>query len=147
MPGTRDGAAEILNDSFLKIFDKLELYDFNRPFKAWIRRIFINTAIDSYRKAAPHWLQLDQIEAEAEELVIGIEIEQSQEQIIKLIQCLSPQYQVVFNLYVMEDFSHKEIAEKLGISEGTSRSNLLRAKKIIREKLSGNQSIIKSMLP
>lgn len=133
----QDTASEIVQTSFIKIFEKLNLFDNKGNFEGWIKRIVINTAIDFIRKSKKdpyvNNLNEDYSLSNVEEKVFEEEeeLELSQlknELIIKAIQSLSPAYQTVFNLYVIEDYSHKEIAELLNISEGTSKSNLSKAK-------------------
>lgn len=131
----RDTAEEMLQESFIKIFDKLEAFDYKGSFEGWMRRIVSNTAIDNIRKAKKNPLLTDNDEdfklggsdpmVENEELqFVGLKAEIA----LEAIQNLSPAYRAVFNLYVMEEYTHKEIAEILGISEGTSKSNLSKAK-------------------
>ena len=131
----RDTAEEILQEGFIKIFDKLEAFDYKGSFEGWMRRIVSNTAIDNIRKSKKNPLLTDNDEdfklggsdpmVENEELqFVGLKAEIA----IEAIQNLSPAYRAVFNLYVMEEYTHKEIAEILGISEGTSKSNLSKAK-------------------
>ena len=132
----KDTANEIVQTSFIKVFEKLKLFDLNGNFENWIKRIVINTAIDFIRKSKkdPYVNDLnedytlssvDDIVFEEEELELS---QIKNELIINAIQQLSPAYQTVFNLYVIEDYTHKEIAEMLNISEGTSKSNLSKAK-------------------
>ena len=131
----RDSAEEVLQEGFIKIFDKLERFDYKGSFEGWMRRIMANTAIDSIRRSKKDPLLSDNDEdfklgAEnpmvmKEELeFIGLKAEMAME----AINQLSPAYKAVFNLYVMEEYTHREIAEILGISEGTSKSNLSKAK-------------------
>ncbi len=141
----RDTAEEMLQEGFIKIFDKLEAFDYKGSFEGWMRRIVSNTAIDNIRKAKKNPLLTDNDEdfklggldpmVEAEEIeFVGLKAELA----LEAIQDLSPAYRAVFNLYVMEEYTHKEIAEILGISEGTSKSNLSKAKmnlqRILKEK-------------
>ncbi|MEI8046573.1 MAG: RNA polymerase sigma factor [Bacteroidota bacterium] len=134
-------AGEILNESFLKVFNNLHKYDDNQAFKGWLRTIVVNTAIDSYRKnkQLPQHENLDNVELADinEDALSSI----SAEEILTLVQQLSPVYRMVFSLYVIDGYSHKEIAEKLGIKEGTSKSNLQDARKKLQSmilKLSPN---------
>ena len=131
----RDTAEEMLQEGFIKIFDKLEAFDYKGSFEGWMRRIVSNTAIDNIRKSKKNPLLTDNDEdfklggsdpmVENEELeFVGLKAEIA----LEAIQNLSPAYRAVFNLYVMEEYTHKEIAEILGISEGTSKSNLSKAK-------------------
>ena len=122
---------EIINDSFLKIFTNLAKYDQSQPFKAWIRKIIVNTAIDHFRKNKQfNYYNQTNIEEIAEvEIEDNIISKISQEEILSLINQLSPSYKIVFNLFVIEGYTHREIADMLGISEGTSKSNLMDARK------------------
>jgi RNA polymerase sigma factor (sigma-70 family) len=141
----RDSAEEVVQEGFIKIFDKLEAFDYKGSFEGWMRRIMANTAIDSIRKSKKDPILTDNDEdfklgasnpmIESEEIELsGIKAEIAMEAINEL----SPSYKAVFNLYVFEDYKHKEIAEILGISEGTSKSNFAKAKmnlqKILKEK-------------
>lgn len=132
----RSEATEVLNDGFLKVFTKLGMYDRSKSLKGWIRRIMINTAIDLYRHESRYALQSDQLnsaqEVPAQELTIS---SLSYGEIIQEIQGLTPAYRTVFNLYVIDGYTHEEIAGKLHISVGTSKSNLSRAKAILQKRL------------
>jgi RNA polymerase sigma-70 factor, ECF subfamily len=122
-------ADEIVNESFLKVFNNLHKYDEKQAFKGWLRTIVVNTAIDYYRKSIqqPDYENLDNVHlADLNEDVIS---RISAEEILELIRKLSPVYRMVFSLYVLDGYTHKEIAEKLGIKEGTSKSNLQDARK------------------
>ncbi|MDX1408700.1 MAG: RNA polymerase sigma factor, partial [Saprospiraceae bacterium] len=121
-------AEEVLNDGFLKIFFNLDQYNPARPLKPWIRRILINTAIDHYRqrKELVFTTAIDHLsDHELPALVPPVE---PHDEVLPILQQLTPAYRLVFNLYVMEGYKHHEIAELLGISTGTSKSNLARAK-------------------
>jgi RNA polymerase sigma-70 factor (ECF subfamily) len=117
-------AEEIINDGFLKVFDNLSKYNHTRPFRAWLRAIIINTAIDYYRKRQKYANHADvddmEIISYSEDVISKI----SAEEILSLIQRLSPAYRMVFTLYVIDGYTHREIADMLGIKEGTSKSNL-----------------------
>lgn len=132
----REEAVEILNDAFLKVFSNLDKYDPDQRFETWLRRIIVNTAIDHFRarhKFPPH------IELHAAADMEGDEMPMPQispdEDVLPILQRLSPAYRMVFNLFVMEGYQHHEIAEMLGISTSASRSNLVRAKANLREML------------
>jgi RNA polymerase sigma factor (sigma-70 family) len=131
-------AEEIVNDSFLKVFNRLGQYDSSRPFRWWLRRIIINTAIDYYRSDVKNLHSLEAEEAQEINYDQDILSEISVEEILQLIQDLPPAYRLVFNLYVIEGYTHPEIAEKLGIHEGTSRSNLAKARRHLQNKLEEN---------
>lgn len=135
----KDDAKDLLQDGFLKVFNNLNKYEFKGSLEGWIRRIMVNTAIDYYRKSKDvHFVNdeegyiLDNNNAESADTIystFGVEI------IMEAIQELTPVYKTVFNLYVMEGYSHKEIAEELKINEGTSKSNLAKAKRNLRDLL------------
>lgn len=131
---SNDDAVSILNDSFLKVFSSIKKkgYNNNVPFKNWLRRILINTAIDNYRKNVKHYYHLE-IENE-EEVVVGTNVidDLTIKDILKLLDQLPEMHRVVFNLYEIQGFSHQEISKKLGIGESTSRVFLTRAKKKLR---------------
>jgi RNA polymerase sigma-70 factor (ECF subfamily) len=123
----------------------LGVFDFSGSFEGWVRRIIVNTAIDSIRKSKKNPFLSDQdtdFKQEAvDEMVEKEELEfktLKAEVALEAISKLSPAYRTVFNLFVLEDFSHREIAEMLGINEGTSKSNLAKAKmnlqRILNEK-------------
>ena len=130
-----DEAADILQDGFLKVFAKLEAYNYEGSFEGWIRRIIANTAIDQLRKRKNDFilLQEDQSLEDFAELIEEDleeeEVEFKPDQVLAAMHELSPAYRTIFNLYVFENLTHKEIADKLDISVGTSKSNLAKAKR------------------
>ena len=132
----RDEAEEMLNDGFLKVFQNISSFEIDKPFKPWLRRIVVNTAINHYHKNK-RYKQTETIEdnprdyAHTEEITGDI----NYKELVSMVHTLSPQYRAVFNLYVLEGYKHQEIAELLGISEGTSKSNLAKAKKVLQGKL------------
>ena len=133
----RNEASEILNDAFVKIFANLDKYDSEFPFKSWIRRIIINQAIDHLRRNKHNWFFEDI--ADVANRVIPHQINQDDSdpaRVLKILQILPPKYRTVFNLYVIEEYKHHEIAEMLDISASTSRSNLARAKEKLKRALS-----------
>jgi RNA polymerase sigma factor (sigma-70 family) len=128
---SKEEAYEVLNDGFLKIFTKLDRYDADKPFKHWLRRIMINTSLDHYRRNLKYYHIQDIEEVQNLGIQATVLPTLAYEEIILMIQQLPPSYRVVFNLAVIDGFKHEEIADKLGISVGTSKSNLFKA----REKL------------
>ena len=134
-------AEEIINDGFLKVFTNLHKYDNAQSFKAWLRKIMVNTAIDYYRSNEKYRLQ-STIDAgnEVADFDPDVLAKISADEIMVLVTKLPAGYRIVFMLYVVEGFNHREIAERLGIQEGTSKSNLRDA----RVKL---QNMIKSAHP
>lgn len=131
----REEAEEILNDGFLKIFARLEQQRNPEVFKAWLRKTLIHTAIDYYRKHQKHHSHLDIVsikrESKAEDSLSML----SSKEILAMVQKLSPAYRMAFVLYAIEGFKHHEIAEKLEISVGTSKSNLAKARARLRQML------------
>ncbi|MFK8045540.1 MAG: RNA polymerase sigma factor [Crocinitomicaceae bacterium] len=141
----RDGdeAQDMVQNGFIKVFDKLEVYNFTGSFEGWVRRIMVNTAIDYIRKHKNNTYSLEDessLPGESEDgIVLDEEVNElnfKAEKAIEAISRLSAGYKMVFNLYVMEGYTHKEIAEYLGITEGTSKSNLAKAKQKLRALLS-----------
>lgn len=131
-----DEAVEILNDGFLKVFQKIDKYNEQLNFKAWLRKVMINTALDHYRKNKKHYqkVAIESIETTLEvrnDVVSTI----SHQEILKLVQRLSPVYRAVFNLYVIDGYSHDEIATQLNISVGSSKSNLFKARENLKRLL------------
>ncbi len=135
-------AEDLLHDGFIKLYDKLPKYKYQGSFEGWVRRIIVNNSIDFIRKrkeftvyfgAENEHIINDRTDSSIDSLQ-DIEIKEFKaKQIIKAIQKLSPAYKAVFNMYVLEDMSHKEIAQELNISIGTSKSNLSKAKVRIKE--------------
>ncbi len=133
---TRDEteAMEIVNDSYMKVLDRLSGYDHSKPFKGWYGRILVNTAIDNYRKNLKlnETISIDTL-GENIENDPEIENELSVNDILTLYRYLPAHYKITFNLFEIEGYSHEEIGQMLGVSASTSRSNLARAKKMLRE--------------
>jgi len=132
-------AEDTLQDSFLIIFDKITQYNKKGSFEGWLKRIAINTALQKYRKKTP--LELVKEVTDIEDLV-EIDFKDKNLDIdflLNLIQQLPDQYRLVFNLYVLDSYSHKEISKMLNISEGTSKSNLSRARKKLKIALETQQ--------
>jgi len=136
----QDDAVEILNDGFMKIFKEIHRYkpayaDVVSSFKGWLRKIMVYTAIDHFRKNHKHQFTTDlnngivQVASGGEDALDRI----SYEEIIRSIQDLTPGYRTVFNLFIIEGFTHEEISERLGISIGTSKSNLAKARRQLQK--------------
>jgi RNA polymerase sigma-70 factor (ECF subfamily) len=144
----RQEATDILQDGFIKVFDKIGLYDDNGSFEGWVRRIIVNTAIDAIRKRKNEILTDDTGAYQTQDSYYGNEEEEKSaykglgvNDVVAAMQQLSPMYQAVFNLYVMDGLTHQEIADELNISVGTSKSNLSKArariKAILQTKIAG----------
>ncbi|MFK8103910.1 MAG: RNA polymerase sigma factor [Saprospiraceae bacterium] len=132
-------AEDILQEGFVKVFNRLDQYRGTGSFEGWLKRIFINTAIEYYRKSIKHlkYQALSGINEVAFDHHIISEL--ARQDLLKVIQKLPIGYRTVFNLYAIEGYSHKEIATLLEISEGTSKSQLARARKTL-------QALIKTFL-
>ena len=133
----REEAEDVLQEGFMKVFEKIHTFKHQGSLEGWIRRIMVNTAIQKYREGKA-----------ASGLVVNVEYYPDHDmssgnaldaigakELLALIQRLTPAYQMVFNLYVFEGLKHREIAEQLGISEGTSKSNLADARTILKKEL------------
>ncbi len=133
---SHDEAQEILNDGFFKVFTKLETFDQKRPFKTWMGRVMINTALDQYRREAKHQVYEDIRSAEntvaVDETAVG---RMAHQELLELVQRLPPAYRTVFSLVVLDGYTHENVADELGISVGASKSNLSRARGKLREML------------
>ena len=149
-----DQANDVLQEGFLKIFNNLEKFTGVGTFEGWMRRIMVNLSIDRFRKLKHDFVLLgenDDIERysdDTEEVLDELdELEEiysiTPEQIIDAMQQLTPAYRTVFNLYVYEDYTHQDIAEALGISVGTSKSNYAKAKKNMKKLLLKNMHHVK----
>lgn len=130
---TEDEALDILHEGFIKVFKHIGKYQAGTSLGAWIRRIMVNTAIDYYRKS---------IRRRTEDIEQAFNISSgdadaisqcTEREILEAVQQLSPAYRAVFNLYVIEGYSHREIADLLDITESTSRSNLVKARLKLKE--------------
>jgi RNA polymerase sigma-70 factor (ECF subfamily) len=136
----RDSAQEVCQEAFIKVFDKLGEFDFKGSFEGWLRRIMVNASIDAIRKKQRMAISTDEDFLLETSSLYEVD-EKFDKELTKLkakyaleaVQALSPAYQTVFNLYVIENYSHKEIAEILNISEGASKSNLAKAKQNLRK--------------
>lgn len=130
----KDEALSCFNDAFLKAFNNLEVFDTSRDFKPWIKTILVNTLLNHLRKAN---------KLKESDLETAIEVGQNEittsklqyEDLLALVQSLSEHYKLVFNMYVIDGYTHEEIAQKLNINVSTSRSNLARAKARLRQLL------------
>jgi RNA polymerase sigma-70 factor (ECF subfamily) len=133
----RDDALEILNDSFMKVFQNIMSYNTEKPFKSWFRKILVNTSLDKYKENKKYSVH---VEFDVGELEIAsepdLEKQLNAEEILELLSGLPQIYRLVFNLYEIEGYSHDEIAGMLDIAPGTSRSQLSRAKLLLKKNYS-----------
>jgi len=135
-------AEDNLQEAFITIFKKIHQYENKGSFEGWLKRITINTALQTYRKQNVFRIVDENSIEEAEEVNLREE-EISLDFLLKIIQELPDRYRMVFNLYVLDGYSHKEIAELLNISVGTSKSNLARARKNLKQKLEESQKLLR----
>lgn len=137
--GNRDEAKEILQEGYIKIFNSLDTFKFEGSLDGWVKRIIINTAIDHLRKRniKPVTIEINDNVPFNESIIEKM----NKDDLIRCINQLPAGYRSVFNMYVIEGFSHKEIAEKLGITEGTSKSQLSKAKDFLKEIINSMTSI------
>ncbi|MGQ1888876.1 RNA polymerase sigma factor [Thermophagus sp. OGC60D27] len=135
--GSREAAEDFLQDGFIRVFEKIENFRFEGSFEGWMRRIMVNLIIESFRKAKFS----TEITNEFPDLESDNESFQSEksgyslDELLALIQRLPEKYRLVFNMYVIDEMTHDEIARKLGISTGTSKSNLSRARKWLQQRI------------
>lgn len=126
-------AQDNLQDGFMLIYDKIGQFSFAGSFEGWAKRVMINNALQYYRKE--NFLKLISEDVADEEVVEIDDSSISLDYLLAIIQELPDRYRLVFNLYVIDNYAHKEIAEMLNISTGTSKSNLSRARTILKEKI------------
>lgn len=132
--GSEAEAKEIMSDGFLKVFTKIDQYNTEKSFEGWIKRILINTAIDHYRANKKYREQVS-IDGHDKQITITALDDLSYNELLLLIQKLSPMYRSVFSLFAIDGYSHEEIAEALDISVGTSKSNLFKARANLKKML------------
>lgn len=132
---SEEDAQDILQEGFIKVFAKLDQVKNPAALPGWIRRVMINTALERYRSQVV-LQRVDEVREEPQEDSGNDALDRMGcEELVALIQTLTPRYRMVFNLYAIEGYSHQEIGEELGISIGTSKSNLSRARAILQEKI------------
>ncbi len=128
-------AEDNLQDAFLTIFKKVEQYNGKGSFEGWMKRVTVNTVLQKYRKQRTFEI-VDEGQIEDEEEDTEIESDEIPlDFLLKIVQELPDRYRLVFSMYVMDGYQHKEIAEMLGISDGTSKSNLARARIILKNRI------------
>lgn len=130
-------AQDNFQDGFVTIFDKIGQFNFKGSFEGWLKRVMVNTILLKYRKKTVLSIVTEEI---PDEVVVDIDDDEiSLDYLLNLIQELPERYRMVFNLYVLDGHSHKEIAKMLKIAEGTSKSNLARARGILKQKIEIHQ--------
>lgn len=146
--GNDEEARDILQEGFIKIFENLVHYKYEGSFDGWVRRIMVNTALEKYR--SKHNLyrvddidRIPELDAEPDnEDYAGLEARD----LMEIIRELPPRYRIVFNLFAIEGYSHKEISDMMSISEGTSKSNLSRARVILQRRVGSYTGLRKNMI-
>lgn len=141
--GSREAAEDFLQDGFIRVFEKIGDFRFAGSFEGWMRRIMVNLIIESYRKA--------KIKTEITDEFPDVESEESSDpsektgysldELLSVIQKLPEKYRLVFNMYVIDELTHDEIARQLNISPGTSKSNLSRARKWLQQRISEERKL------
>jgi RNA polymerase sigma-70 factor (ECF subfamily) len=138
--GATADAQDVLQDGFIKAFNKLEGYKSEGSFEGWLKRIFIHTAIDQLHKKNPVQTITDVQENIIEDMDWSVLEQLAAEEVMELVRQLPDSNRTIFNLFVVEGYTHKNIAEMLGISEGTSKAQLAKAKGILQSMLSRNRN-------
>ena len=132
--GNKDDAEDVLQEGFVTVFTKIDSYTGSGSFEGWARKIFVNTALMHLRRTDALGLSDDIEEARTLFSEEATPIENiGYKELLKMISSLPPEYRTVFNMYVMEGYSHKDISEELGCTEATSRSRLQRARLKLQE--------------
>ncbi len=139
----REEAEEILLEGFLRVFTYIKNFKGTGSFEGWIRKIMVNCALLRFRNKS-HLHQVIQLNAERTDAISEPDIfsKLDAKELNLLVQSLPAGYRIVFNLYVFEGYKHREIAEALGISEGTSKSNLSDARSILQKALNGKKNLV-----
>ncbi len=132
---TREEAEEMFDDGFLRVLNKISYYDPDQPFDAWFRTVMVHSAINHYRRNKSPLVYADIDDAYEVGETDGLLERLAADEILAVVQLLPPAYRTVFSLHVVDGYSHPEIAQMLGIHEGTSRSNLAKARQKLQELL------------
>ena len=130
----REMAEDFLQDGFIKVFSSIRSYSYEGSFEGWMRRIFVNTALEALRKndLLRNGVELNALEPQQEADYSAVE-KISADELMELIAQLPPGFRTVFNMFAIEGYSHREIAETLNINESTSRSQYTRAKRLLQK--------------
>ena len=140
--GDTESAKDVMIQGFLKVFDKISQFKKEGSFEGWIRRIMVNESLNYLRKSKFMHLEVDLAAAEREPDYNFIQNTIEANELIAMVNLLPPGYKTVFNLYAIEGYSHKEIAEMMDISENTSKSQLSRARKHLQQLLLKNEMLV-----
>jgi RNA polymerase sigma-70 factor (ECF subfamily) len=139
----KEEAEEILQDGFIRVFNYIHRFRGSGSFEGWMRRIMVNAALLKYRNRSSHIKPVIEFNPDLHDAAEKISVIEQLEakELVRLVQCLTPAYRMVFNLFVLEGMKHREIAELLGISEGTSKSNLAAARVILQKALAAKNPV------
>lgn len=134
-------AEDILQEAFIRVYDNLDRFQFKGAFEGWIRRIVINTALKNYQRKqySQEQIGLENLPETSSEPVAYAQLGEAE--LLDMITRLPEGYRLVFNLYAIEGYSHKEIADMLGIQESTSRTQLLKARKLLQSQIERQQRL------
>ena len=136
-------AQDNFQDGFIVIFDKIGQFNFEGSFEGWLKRVMINTVLLKYRKKNVLNIVTEDI---PDEVIVEVDDDEiSLDFLLNLINELPDRYRMVFNLYALDGYAHKEISEMLQIAEGTSKSNLARARAILKQKIETHQKAQQSI--
>lgn len=131
--GNSDDAKDALQEGFIKVYRNISKYAFTGSFEGWLKRVFVNTSIELIRKRKMH-LDVNAEDFSAPETAAAMQLSAiDANKILELVQKLPSGYRTVFNMYCVDGYSHKEIADELGVSESTSKSQLFKARKMLQE--------------
>jgi len=131
----RTEAEDNLQDGFVKVFENVHNFRHEGSFEGWVRRIMVNVSLGKFKKQNVLYPVEDIAVYEHEQISEDVFAKMGADDLMELVQQLPPRYRMVFNLYVMEGFNHQQISESMNISEGTSKSNLARAREILKRKV------------
>ncbi len=134
-------AEDLFQEAIITIFNKIDQYKFKGSFEGWARRITVNTILSYYRKHQ-FFEELDENQNIIHDDVSDTNAQFTLNELLEMIHHLSPKYRIVFSMYVLDDYSHQEIAKSLGISVGTSKSNLSRARVLLQNEILKRQKIL-----
>lgn len=128
-------AEDVLHEGFIRVFGNIARFRNEGSLEGWIRRIIVNTALEKFRRQYRMFPVSEEHNEIEDDKNLDVESLISADELMEIITELSPKYRMVFNLYAIDGYSHKEISEKLNITEGTSKSNLARARTILQKKV------------
>lgn len=133
-----DEAKDFMQEGFLQVFEKLSTFNSTGSLEGWVRKVIINTCLMELRKTKQLFNDVEEIQIGEDQIYTYM----NEQDILKFIQRLPKGFRMIFNLYAIEGYSHKEIAEKLQISEGTSKSQYARSRKALQDMIKGEQKAI-----